>query len=95
MARHITQNGQKCCDNHSPFKRTVHQGYNLPCSMIITPIAPAGAAGLVFPVRGLAPGRGVCSCWSPMVTATELWSVNIWQVLTVLKVLNMANNCPS
>ena len=39
MARHNAQNGQKGCDNHSPFKSTVHTGYNFPCSMIITQIA--------------------------------------------------------
>ena len=26
MARHITQNGQKCYHHHSPFKNTVHKG---------------------------------------------------------------------
>ena len=39
MARHSTQNGQKCCDDHVSFKTTVHKGYNLPYSMIITQIA--------------------------------------------------------
>ena len=38
IARHNTQNGQKCCDSHSPFKRTVHKGYNFPCSTVITEI---------------------------------------------------------
>ena len=39
MARHNTQNGQKCGDTHSPFKGTVHKGYNFPCSTIITQTA--------------------------------------------------------
>ena len=39
IARHNTQNGQKCCDNHSSFKSMVHKGNNFPCSMIITEIA--------------------------------------------------------
>ena len=30
MARHNTQNGQKCCDHRSPFKNTVHNGCNFP-----------------------------------------------------------------
>ena len=38
-ARHNTQNGQTCYDHHSPFKSTVHKGYNFPCSMIMTQIA--------------------------------------------------------
>ena len=36
---HDTQNGQKGCNNQSPFKSTVHKGYNFPCSTIITQIA--------------------------------------------------------
>ena len=39
LARHNTQKGQKCCDNHSSFKYTVHKGRNFHCSMIITHIA--------------------------------------------------------
>ena len=45
-ARHSTQNGQKCSDDHSPFKRTVHKGNNSPCSIIIPQLC---AAGLAFP----------------------------------------------
>ena len=36
MARHNPQNGQKCCNHHSPFKSTVHNGYRFPCSAIVT-----------------------------------------------------------
>ena len=39
MATHNTPSGQKCCDNHLPFKSTVHKGYNVPCSMIVIQIA--------------------------------------------------------
>ena len=39
MARHNTQNRQKCCDDRSQFKGTVHKGYNFPCSMTIPRIA--------------------------------------------------------
>ena len=39
MARHTTQNGQKCCDHHSSFTSTVHKGCHFPCSTIITQIA--------------------------------------------------------
>ena len=39
LARHSTQNGQKCSNTLSPFKSTVHKGNNSPCSMIITQIA--------------------------------------------------------
>ena len=38
MAKHNTQNGQKCCDHYSPFKTTAHKGCNFPCSEIITQI---------------------------------------------------------
>ena len=38
MARHNTQNGQKCGDNQSPFKSTVHKGNNFPCCTTITQI---------------------------------------------------------
>ena len=39
MARHNTQNAQKCCDTHSLFKSTVHKGYNVPYSTTTTRIA--------------------------------------------------------
>ena len=39
MARHDTQNVQKCCDSHSPVKSTVHKENHFPCSTIITQIA--------------------------------------------------------
>ena len=39
MARHNTQNGQKCCDKHSLFKSAVHKWNNVSCSMGIIHIA--------------------------------------------------------
>ena len=39
MARHNAQNGQNCCDIHSPFKSTVRKACNAPCPMIIIRIA--------------------------------------------------------
>ena len=39
MARHNTQNGQTCCDNHSTFKNMVHKGNNSPRYMIFSQIA--------------------------------------------------------
>ena len=39
IVRHKTQNGQKCCHTHSPFKSTVHKGNMFPCSEIITQMA--------------------------------------------------------
>ena len=38
LARHNTQNGQKRCDYHSPFKSMVHKRNNFPCSVIIARI---------------------------------------------------------
>ena len=38
MMRHITQNGQNFCDNHSPFKIRVQKGDTFPCPLIIIPI---------------------------------------------------------
>ena len=35
-ASHNTQNGQKCCDSHPPFRSTVPKGNKFPCSTIIT-----------------------------------------------------------
>ena len=60
MARHNTQNGQKCCDSNSPFKSTVHKGYYFPCSMIITQFAHRriGVPNVHAPQRrGLRPGE--------------------------------------
>ena len=39
MARRNTQNGQKCCDTHSPFKSTIHKGYDRPYARTTTWIA--------------------------------------------------------
>ena len=39
MARHTTQNGHNCCDNHSSFTSTAHEGYHVPCSKSIARIA--------------------------------------------------------
>ena len=43
-ARHNSQNGQKCCHDHSLFKGTVHTRNNFPCSMMIPQIARRRAA---------------------------------------------------
>ena len=40
-----TQNGQKCCNKHSPLKSAVHKGYNFPCSTLITQIVCCRARG--------------------------------------------------
>ena len=71
MARHSTQNGQKYCDSHSPFKSTAHKRvqYTFPCSMTFTKFAqierrraPGRVAGLEYPNEGenggLPSGRG-------------------------------------
>ena len=35
MARHDAQKGQKCFENRSPFKNSIHKWYNFPCSTLI------------------------------------------------------------
>ena len=39
MARHKTQNGEKCCDSHSLFKIMFGKRNDVPCPMTITQIA--------------------------------------------------------
>ena len=57
-ARHNTQNRQKCCDSHSPFKSKVYKGYNFPCSVIITQITRRGRRRISVP-KAYAPGVAV------------------------------------
>ena len=58
MARHNTENGQKCCDDPSPFKSTVHKGYNCPCSTTIVQIAHHRISTPSPPSEGPLPSKG-------------------------------------
>ena len=56
MARHTTQNGQKCCENHSPFKRAAPKGYNFPCSIITHTARPGGHRRVSIPFGAVEQG---------------------------------------